>query len=125
MARVRFIEHKGRQVLLADYSAPVSEEEGLAAIAECMRIAALQPPRSLLLVTDVTGATFNTRLVQALKEVAAHNGPYVRRAAVVGVSGLQKVIYQAVLRFSKRDIPAFATRQEALDWVVAETPENK
>ena len=117
MERVRFIEHNGQQVLLADYSGPATEEEGLAAIARCMRIAALQPPKSLLLVTDVTGAAFNSRLVQALKEQATHNGPYVRRAAVVGVSGLQKVIYQAVLRVAKRDIPAFATRQEALDWV--------
>jgi hypothetical protein len=120
MERVRFIEHNGQRVLLADYSGPVSEEEGLAAIAECMRVAALQPPKSLLIVTDVTGAIFNTRVVQALKDVAAHNGPYVRRAAVVGVSGLQKVIYQAVLRVTKREIPAFATREEALDWVTGE-----
>src|SRR6476646_4438000 len=107
MQRVRFIEHRGMRVLLADYSGPVTEAEGLAAMAECRRIAAQQAPGSLLLLTDVTGAHFNTRLVQELKELAAHNNPYVRRSAAVGVNGLQKIIYQAVQRFARRDIMLF------------------
>ena len=37
---------------------------------------------------------------------------------VVGVSGLQKIIYQAVQRVAKRDIVLFTTRQDALDWLV-------
>jgi hypothetical protein len=120
MERVRFIEHNGVAVLLADYSGGITEAEGLTAIAEVKRIASLQLPHTLLLLTDVSGAPFNTRLVEALKELAAYNAPYVRRAAVVGVAGLQKIIYSAVQRVSKRQIPAFATRQEALDWLVRE-----
>ena len=118
MQRVHFIDHRGVRVLLTDYSPPITEAEGLAVMDECRRLVAQQPPQSLLLLTDVTGAYFNTRAVQGLKELAAHNSPYVRRSAVVGVSGLQKIIYQAVQRFVKRDIVLFATRPEALDWLV-------
>src|SRR5690349_21356414 len=118
MQRIRFIEHRGVRVLLTDYSPPITEAEGLAAMDECRRLVAQQPLQSLLLLTNVTGAYFNTRAVQGLKDLAAHNSPYVRRSAVVGVSGLQKIIYQAVQRFAKRDIVLFSARQDALDWLV-------
>jgi hypothetical protein len=44
----------------------------------------------------------------------------VRRAAVVGINGLQRLIYEGVQAFSRRRIPNFETRQEALSWLVKE-----
>jgi hypothetical protein len=48
----------------------------------------------------------------------AENAPYVRRAAVVGISGLQRLIYEGVQAFSRRRIPLFESRQEALRWLI-------
>ena len=56
--------------------------------------------------------------VRLVKDMAAANGPYVKRAAVVGVSGLQGLIYSAVQAFSNRKIPNFSSKEEALDWLV-------
>jgi hypothetical protein len=39
---------------------------------------------------------------------------------VVGISGLQRLIYEGVQAFSRRRIPLFETRQEALSWLVKE-----
>jgi hypothetical protein len=37
---------------------------------------------------------------------------------VIGISGLQRLIYEAVQRFSQRNIPVFDSREEALTWLV-------
>lgn len=77
-------------------------------------------PNSVLTLNDVTGTGFDQESVEVLKSKVAANAPYVKRAAVVGISGLQRLIYEAVKLFTKRSIPLFSTREEALDWLVQE-----
>jgi len=117
--RVRFIEHSGKQVLFVDYSncnAALLRQIAL----ECHRVLAQQPPNSSLTLNDVSGTRFDQESVAFLKSVVRDNAPYVKKAAVVGVTGLQRLIYEAVQAFSKRSIPCFNSRQEALDWLVKE-----
>ena len=54
------------------------------------------------------------------KRLAVNNRPYVIAGAVVGLSGLQKVVYTTVMRFSKRNIPAFDDIEAAKDWLIAQ-----
>lgn len=115
--RVRFLEHAGRRVLLIDYShcaAKVFKEVA----AEGHRVIATQLPNSVLTLSDVTGTSFDSEAVALLKSKVAANAAYVKRAAVVGISGLQGLIYEGIQAFSKRRIPLFADRQQALDWLV-------
>jgi hypothetical protein len=117
--RVRFIEHAGRRVLFINYShcdvamLKAVAEEGHRAIAQ-------EEPDSVLTLNDVTGTTFDKESVAVLQEKVAANARYVRRAAVVGISGLQRLIYEGVQAFSRRRIPNFESRQEALSWLVKE-----
>jgi len=117
--RVRFIEHQGRRVLFINYSH--CDVAMLKAVAEeGHRVIAGEQPASVLTLNDVTGTTFDKESVAVLQEMVAANAPYVRRAAVVGISGLQRLIYEGVQAFSRRRIPNFETRQEALAWLVKE-----
>ena len=115
--RVYFIEHGGHRVLFLNYSGcngailKMAAEEG-------NRVISREPPNSVLTLTDVTGMSFDQESVTALKAMVAANAPYVKRAAVIGISGLQSLIYDAVQAFSKRKIPHFPTRQQALDWLI-------
>lgn len=116
-ARVKFIEHLGKRVLSINYAD--CDIAMLKAVAEEMhRVIAKEPPNSVLTLTDVTGTSFDSESVAVLKSKVAANAPYVRRAAVIGITGLQALIYEGVQKFSQRSIPLFATRQEALDWLV-------
>jgi len=45
------------------------------------------------------------------------NKPYVVAAAVVGVTGLKQIIYNAVMKFSGRKLTAFDSLAEAKDWL--------
>jgi hypothetical protein len=116
-ARVRFIEHRGQQVLLINYSncdvamLKLVVEEG-------HRIISRQLPNSVLTLNDVSGTSFDQESVAVLKSRVAANAPYVKRAAVTGISGLQALIYEGVQAFSNRRIPLFPSRDEAVNWLV-------
>ena len=120
MERTRFVEHRGKRILLLDYSGMREPQEAIAEIRHSMSVVAQQPPRSLRVLTNVRDARYNTAVLQALKELAAHNEPFVKASAIVGMSGLHRIAYQAVLLFSRRKIHAFDSEPEALDWLVAQ-----
>ncbi len=120
MERTRFIEYKGRQVLLLDYSGIRDPEEALREIRQSMEFVARQPGGSLRVLTYVRDARYNAAVLQAMKELASHNAPYVKASAVVGMGGLHRIAYQAVILFSKRNIRTFDDQPEALDWLVAQ-----
>ena len=120
MERTRFIEHQGKRILLLDYAGIKDPEEALRSIRESKEVVARQPPASLLVMTVVRDARYNAAVLQGMKELAAHNAPYVKASAVVGMSGLHRIAYQAVILFSKRNIKVFDQEAEALDWLVAQ-----
>jgi hypothetical protein len=117
--RIRFITHRGQQVLLVDVSNCTS--------AEMINLARLLPahladePRgSVLLLADFTGSKFDRTAFESLKQAAVYDRPHLKRSAWVGVEAMPKVYYENLKSFSQRDLPVFATREEALDWLVAE-----
>ena len=89
-------------------------------IAITRTLIATQLPNSLLTLSDVTGASFNIEVVEQIKEMTRHNAPYVRKGALIGVTGLQALIYTAVQTFSERNIPLFNTRGEALKYLLVD-----
>jgi len=117
MERVRFIEHNGKKILFLDFSR-ISAQTVLSVIVEAKAVIRTQPPRSVLTLSDVTGAGFNEEVTQAMKDFVVHNKPYVTAAAVVGANGFRQVILNSVMWFSGRRLHAFSTADEAKDWLV-------
>jgi hypothetical protein len=117
--RIRFVDHHGQQILLVDVTNCTP--------AEMIEIGRLVPsyvssePRgSVLLLADFTGSKFDKSAVETLKQATVFDRPHIKRSAWVGTEGLPKVFYDNLKAFSQRDLPTFRTREEALDWLVAE-----
>lgn len=114
---MKFIEHMGKRVLFVNYAQ--CDIAMLKAVAEEMhRVIVKEPLSSVLTLNDVSGTSFDSESVAVLKSRVSANAPYVKRAAVIGITGLQRLIYEGVQKFSQRSIPLFDTREEALDWLV-------
>ena len=77
-----------------------------------------RPPRSVLTLTDVTGVAVNKATGRRIEEYLTGNKPYVRAAAVVGVSGIVSAILATMRLVTGRSISSFANHEEALDWLV-------
>jgi hypothetical protein len=104
---VRFIEHKGCQILLIDF-AECQPNEFLERIRYARSVIGRQLPNSVRTLTVVTKARFNAQVSEAIKEYTAHNKPYVRVAAVVGLSGLQEIVYNVIIKLTGRKIATFS-----------------
>jgi hypothetical protein len=120
MASTTFIDHKGVQIAFLDFANVHSHEEALVAIEEAGRLVQAQPFQSVRTLTYVAGSRFNGEVLEAIKRLAVNNRPYVIAGAVVGLAGLQKVVYTTVMRFSKRNIPAFDNLEAAKDYLIAQ-----
>lgn len=116
--RTRMISHRGRDIMLLDYSDVIDTAEALSEIAKSKAIIAQHPPESLRTLTYVEGARYTAPVIDAMKDLVAHNRPYVRAAAVVGMNTLHRIIYRAVIAFSRRNIQVFEDLDEAKDWLV-------
>lgn len=119
MDRVAFITHDGKEILLLDFSG-LKSNEAIALIEPAKAVISKKPQNSVLTLTDVTDVRFNEDLSRKMVEFTTHNKPYVRAAAVVGITGLKQVIFNAVVALSKRNLSTFDTRDDAKKWLVAQ-----
>jgi hypothetical protein len=113
--RVRVIEHG---IVLQDFSY-ADRAEARAAIAEARAFMETQPRGDVLLLTDVTGASFDQSVVDGIRELATHHKPWVKASALVGLTPLMRVLYRAIVALTGRDIRIFEGRAEAIGYLVS------
>ena len=119
--RVRFIEHQGVRMVLLDFEGIIDPEVGVAMAAQAKAFfAKLTPDNTTLSLTDVRNTRYDKRIVDAFKDLTAHNKPYVRAAAVVTNSTLHKAAISMVALFSRRKLQVFETREPALEYLLSE-----
>jgi hypothetical protein len=117
--RTRFIEHQGREILLYDFGGLTDVDEGLRTVQASRPRILGRPPGSVRTLVNVKDSRFDTRIARALQELARHNKPFVLASAIVGLSGLQRVILSAVMRATGRTFATFDEVEAAKDWLVA------
>ena len=117
--RIRFITHRGKQVLLVDISNCTPAEMNQLSRLVPAYVAA-EPRGSVLLLADFTGSKFDKAAFESLKQATVYDRPHIKRSAWVGTESLPRVFYENLKAFSQRDLPTFKTREEALEWLVAE-----
>jgi len=118
--RIRSINYEGKKILLVDFSGcPANEVEEIArAVPEYVTV---NPPGSVLVLTDFTGAAFDRDALLAMKETAVFDKPFVKKSALIGTEDLPVSFYDELKSFSRRELLPFKTREEALAWLVADS----
>jgi hypothetical protein len=118
--RISFVTHQGKMIMVVDLSG-CEVKEILLLLEEVQRTVARHPRGSLLTLADLSGAHIDRKVATRMKEVLVLDRPYVKRSAWVGVESVPKVYYENIKNFSQRKFPPFATREEAMDWLVKES----
>lgn len=117
----QWIVHKGQRILYVDYSGLVDEEEYLDAIGETeQEILGQLPGQMLPLLFDMTDTRASTaitdrakRMTDAAKERGIPDSPTV----IVGVSGFQRAVVQA-MQFLRRDLYLAESIEAGKEWLV-------
>ena len=120
MAGVFELKHKNKTILCLDISnLMVQDKPEINKHVECAKEKIQShPPKSVLVLTNVTMTRFDREISGIITDYAKHNTPYVKASAIVGLLGLQRVILQAVKTFTGRDFYLATTIDEALEWLV-------
>jgi len=115
-----FLTHHEKQIFLCDYSNFGSDSAAL--IAEMTAAEAVmgrQPENSLLVLMDVRNSVASKEAVESIKKGAVKTKKVVRKLALVGVTGVKKIIMQAVSRMSGHQATVFDNVEKAKDWLVS------
>jgi hypothetical protein len=118
MPSFEWISHKGKRILYTDIASQKTEE--LLDIVERVKPEfAKEPLNSVLCICNVTGGKINTEINKAVKELEKYIDPYTKITAVIGLEGLQKILFNSVLMFTKsKKLTTKNSKEEALDWLV-------
>ncbi len=116
--RIRFIEHKGKQILLLDFSYANAQEMLL--LLEYARVTvARHGHESLVTLADFTSSAVDHTVATRIKEVLTLDRPFVKKTAWVGTESIPNAFLENFQSFSQREIVTFKTRDEAAEWLVS------
>jgi hypothetical protein len=117
----QWIKHKGKRILFADYSGLRDEDEYLLAFdtteRELLRVPKGTMVPTLLDVTDTLLSPAITERAKKMTEAAKAKGIPDSPTALVGLSGFQKAVVQA-MQFFRRDIRIVESIEAGKDWLV-------
>jgi methyl-accepting chemotaxis protein len=116
--RAYFMNIANKQIFLVDFSNIHGHNPYPKIIEAAQQQIFAQPPASLLMMVDITRASYNKKVLSDLQKFAQENKPYVRHSAIIGVSGLTKIALITISKLTGREFVTFPTRQEAIDWLV-------
>jgi hypothetical protein len=120
MERITWSTLAGRPFFRLDLSGFRRPGDGMAVLANAKIPPQYQQPKSVLTLADVSDSAFDSAVKERLRDVLDHNKPYVLAAALLGVTGLQRVMYTALMRITGRNSRIFSTETDALAWLEAE-----
>ncbi len=113
---IHFIHHQRKQILLLDLSNCSAAE--IRKIFQAVPEFVTTCPRDLVLIlSDFTGAFFDSEAFRVMKEAAVFDKPYVKKSAWTGTENFPQAFAENVSSFSRRKFTVFENRKEALTWL--------
>jgi len=119
--RSEWIEHNEKKILYQDFSklfynsAAVKEE-----LAEVQKIVMAQPKNSVLILTDMRDTNVGRDLLPAMNAASAATKDYVKKTAVLGVTGVKRKLADLLTALTGQPLMYFDSIEAAKSWLVEE-----
>lgn len=115
--RIQWTTYKGVRLLMLSYTNAMPDQlPGI--IAKVVETVSKEPLGSTRYLIDVTGLHFNTSVLGMFNKMSNDTKPYDKCVAILGVTGLVKVMYDAFSKIAKVPTRTFNTKEEALEWLI-------
>ena len=87
--RSTWIEHKGKKIFYQDFSKHFYNSAAVKAeLEEVLKVVTSQPRDSVLVLSDFRDTSVGSDLLSSMNAASAATKSYVRRTAVLGVTGM-------------------------------------
>ena len=115
--RIRWIEHKGKQILFSDFS-DLKGEECINAVKGFEDFLVNLGKHDLLVYVDARNCDLDDVGFNVGRKVAKMVKPYIKKEAIIGITKGKDTLITLVNIFSDLGIKSFNTMDEAIDWLV-------
>jgi hypothetical protein len=115
----RWVEHNGQKILIQDFANLFYNAEALKnELASVQEIVMSEPENSVLVLSDFTNTEISGDLMGILNQASRATKPYVRKTAVVGVSGIKRTFGDLLSRITGQPLVYFTNEIDAMEWLV-------
>jgi hypothetical protein len=114
---MEWITHQNKKILYIRY-ADLSLPDQLAQIDQATQALVDSGSRENLTLTDVIGMIVKEEFIEHSKAKGKISAQYTKKAAIVGIEGVRKILLAAVNAVSGNARVPFPTVEEAKDWLV-------
>jgi hypothetical protein len=111
--------YKGKKIFRGRYD-HLTLEEIRAEVSAVEKEMTQQPLGSVLLLIDTAGTDASPEALRLFKNVALHSEKHVHKSAILGVTGVRRMILEIIRRFSGMDLAPFSDEEQAKDWLVSD-----
>jgi len=119
MSRVFFLYKNDRRILIMDLSSIKDVNSSIEIIDSCEETITRLPLKSALLLTDVTGTSYDMLGIERIRTFSRNISPFIKASAVAGAMDEKEMVIEMLEKMTGRRIAGFATRQEAVDFLVS------
>jgi len=117
--RSEWIEHKGKKIFFQDfsklfYNAPAAITE----LDEVQKIVISQPKNSVLVLTDMRDTNVGRELLPAMNAAPAATKDYVKKTAVLGVTGVKRKLADMLTALTGQSLKYFDDVEAAKNWLI-------
>ena len=108
----------GKHFMYVDVS-NIKQNSGFADVVERVKLLIRQyPENSVYMILNIANITFDTETKKIAVEGMTYNRPYVKYGTIIGVDGMKKMMFNAVLKVSGRDVAIFFSKEQAIAWLL-------
>jgi hypothetical protein len=117
MPSLKWVDYHSRKILYTDIASRNTEE--LLDISQRIRSeVGREPLGSVRLLCNVKNGKINSEINEELKQLLNYIDPYVKMIAVVGLGGLQTIVFNSLLMFTRtKKLTSKTSEEEALDFL--------
>lgn len=114
-----WIEHKGKKIFYQDFSKNFYNAAAVKAeLAEVRKVVIAQPMNSVLVLSDFRDTSVGSELLSSMNEASAATKAYVRKTAVLGVTGMKRKLADLLTALTGQQLKYFDDIEAAKNWLV-------
>ncbi len=116
MKKVEIVEAYGKRIVQIDFNGCSPEQYG-PVLAEAERVILAEPPCTVRTLTLVGDTHFDGEAVHHLRKFAAEVTRFVKGNAMVGLTGVKKVIFGGIKPLYRAPVGVFDDAESAKQWL--------
>lgn len=119
--RSKWIEHRGKRIFYQDFSKLFYNSAAVKAeLAEVQQIVTAEPLNSVLVLADFRDTNVGSDLLPSMNAASAATKAYVRKTAVLGVTGVKRRLADLLTALTGQPLQYFDDMESAKHWLAQE-----